>query len=168
MSKGKGVSEVTAEESQAAASSGEAVVHELSAEEQWIFSVNTQQTVEVEALETNCEILIDSGPEIHVCPPWFRQDVPITPAPSLVIRSAGGHQLEHLGERQVDLRTTSGAKLRITFQVATVRRPILSVKRLTEKGYEVHFAHDGGSCIVSPRKGKLALAQKGGMYMLAV
>ena len=83
----------------------------------------------------------------------------------MVIRSAGGHQLECFGNRRVDRVTAGGAKVNIEFHVVARRRAIVSVGRLTAKGYSVIFG-SGGAFIQNAAGGQLPLEARRGTFVL--
>ena len=63
----------------------------------------------------------------------------------------------------------SGRRMRIKFQVADVKKPLMSVKRLVERGNRVVFSN-GGSYIVNDKTGdRLELRENGkGSYIMDV
>jgi len=75
--------------------------------------------------------------------------------------------MKHFGRKLVTLYTASGTLVSTIFEVVDVRRPILSVARLTDKGYRVHFAGDD-SHIVSPIGDRHDLRRRGGLFILDV
>jgi hypothetical protein len=95
------------------------------------------------------EIVVDSGSEVHVCPPGFGGSARSTIIPSkrLRIRAAGGQQLHHYGE------------------VVDVRRPTLSVSALARRGYPTAFVPDG-AYLLSRSGSRLPLHRSGGLYVL--
>ena len=114
------------------------------------------------------DILVDSGAEIHVCPPSFGDGSPLAPASgNMVIRSAGGHQLEYFGQRRVHMETGNGEKVQVDFHVAAVKRPILSVGLLISKGFGVVFG-TGGAYIEKAAGGRLPLEARRGTFALPV
>eukprot|EP00971_Amphidinium_carterae_P342915 6482384-Amphidinium_carterae.1 len=63
------------------------------------------------------------------------------------------------------VKTAEGVPLTIRFHVADVKRPILSVKRLADRGYTVIFTPEGG-VIRGQHGGELALQVHGATYVL--
>eukprot|EP00971_Amphidinium_carterae_P200197 3973072-Amphidinium_carterae.1 len=109
-------------------------------------------------------LLIDSGSEIHVCPPSFCAKCPWTDHRNVVVRTAGGHIIRHYGENPVHLKTHKGFPLTVNFHVADVRRPIVSVKRFVERGYTIEFSPNKG-CIRSVKGAEKPLSVAGGTYV---
>ena len=91
---------------------------------------------------------LDSGALDPVAPP--------TMAPGVAIKdsngsrtgqhygSASGHRIPNLGEQHITGVVPSGAERAMTFQVAEVTRPLLSVGRICDKGNVVTFGSSGG------------------------
>ena len=51
--------------------------------------------------------------------------------------SASGHPIRNEGQKVVPLKTTCGKKRRMTFQIAKVSKPLVSVDALNETGHDV-------------------------------
>ena len=52
--------------------------------------------------------------------------------------------MDNRGEAEIQLETTHGDRLHITFQNSDVQHPIISGRRLPRKGCEVYLAKTGG------------------------
>ena len=52
-------------------------------------------------------------------------------------RGAGGERIANYGEQQITFRTKEGQTRKTTWQVADVRRPLMSVSRMSATGHEV-------------------------------
>ena len=89
-------------------------------------------------------VLVDSGSMIHVCPRDSFEGEQVTRAPNMANYNASGDPVTHYGRRTVDLQSRSGSTIHITFEVADVARPIISVNQLLLRGVDAHFGHDGG------------------------
>ena len=83
-------------------------------------------------------VLIDSGAVVHVCGKDDFPNAQIRPDPQpMLLRGAGGHELEHLGWKTVNVQC-QGQMLTIEFAVIPeVHMPILSVSVLVKRGYSV-------------------------------
>ena len=84
------------------------------------------------------ELLVDTGATEHVCGPQDFTHVALTSGPRPALKTATGELLKHYGLRTVDFQC-QGEELRVGFTVVDVKRPILSVSRLTDRGHrKVH------------------------------
>ena len=92
-------------------------------------------------------VLIDSGADEHVCPMDFMQSVPLRKATGGIMNDAQGNRIPEHGTRDVFLRLAHGRIAKVTFRVANVKNPILSLGRLIREGFD--FALRGGSCTMS-------------------
>ena len=78
--------------------------------------------------------------------------------------------VENKGDKTIGLvKAEGGKRMRIKFQVADVKKPLLSVKRLVEKGNRVTFS-EKGSYIINDKTGdRLELKENGkGSYVMDV
>ena len=80
------------------------------------------------------------------------------PAQPIRIVSAGGQALRHFGRKLVSMRVEEQA-VTVCFEVVDLKRPILSVARLLDKGHVVRFD-------VEPDGAKLFLVRIGGPFVL--
>lgn len=93
-------------------------------------------------------ILIDSGSEVTACPSDFGSGVLEEPEKWLSMQGVDGSVVKHYGAKSVGMRlmdangVTKDAEVR--FQVASVKRPVMSVGELLNKGFEVHFQDGQG------------------------
>ena len=99
-------------------------------------------------------------------------EVPIVPGAAsqqgVVYNTADGHELANLGEQNVCFKTAEGHDCTHTWQVADVKRPLLSVTALTSKGCKVAFTHQGGE-IRSPDGTRVTrFGRKRGVYVLDI
>ena len=89
------------------------------------------------------ELMTDSGAATHVCPIWFASttqtyDIPEHERPNL--RTATEDPIEVYGYKWAYMTNKSNQQIVIPFNVCSVSQPILSVTRLTEKGFRIHFS----------------------------
>ena len=68
---------------------------------------------------------------------------------SLSFVGAGGDSIEHIGQKTVGYATRDGANVEIAFEAAQVRRPLLSVDSLVERG-QVAVCTDFGELVHHP------------------
>ena len=102
----------------------------------WVFAVVA------EANEGKGMLLVDSGAAVHVCPRWYVGSRSIEKSERLDLRSANGEPIVSYGAVEVPVQCSRDVVARIKFNVADVAKPILSVSKLIEKGYNVCFAGD--------------------------
>ena len=80
--------------------------------------------------------------------------------------TADGNEIPNLGELDLAFRTKEGHRCGIKFQVADVRRALLSVPSLTASGHEVTFEKGGGTIIHPEGKKTIQFRRQGGVYVL--
>ena len=117
----------------------------------WIFSledskkrrhaVNWENQSDYETEEH--ELMIDSGCFGHVCPPWFAPQFPMVSSSNVEAVAANSAALEHHGQKVVygHVTTNSGRRvlIQITFDVMSVRKPLLSTSALKRRGVTKMF-----------------------------
>ena len=89
-----------------------------------------------DARVTECgfvELLVDTGATEHVCGPHDFTHAALKNGPRPALKTATGELLKNYGTRTVDFRC-QGEELRVGFTVVDVKRPILSVSRLMDRG----------------------------------
>ena len=94
----------------------------------------------------------------------FPKQFGINSSNSIKLEGAGGHNLNHYGERIVK-GSVDGTKVSIRFQVADVDEPILSVPVLTKSGFKTFFGQDN-AYIRAPCGAKTKLLYYRGLYYL--
>ena len=110
------------------------------------------------------ELLVDTGATQHVCGPHDFTHAALTDGPRPALKTATAELLKHYGTRTVDFRC-QGEELRVDFTVVDVKRPILSVSRLTDRGIETFI--QAGKQI--PRRfdgATVELTRRGGLFVL--
>ena len=86
------------------------------------------------------EVLVDSGAERCVCPPFWARDAPHEAQLNPCLITASRKPLDHYGCRRVNLGFAgSPARLKVAFTILNVRRPILSVGSLLKHGHGVIY-----------------------------
>ena len=89
------------------------------------------------------EITVDSAADESVCPERWAEQFKLNPVENgkeMRFVNASGGRIQHLGSRRVAMHAAEGGKtLEMGFQVTNVRKPLLAVSRLCEKGNVVQF-----------------------------
>ena len=115
---------------------------------------------------------MDSGAAESVSPyDWFEDFGldPVKPGKQLRLVNASGGKINHYGERKVAMRTGSGDRLiGLLFQVCDVRKPLVSVKRICEKGNIIQFGPSKKDSFIMnvKSKEKIYLIEENGQYMM--
>ena len=113
----------------------------------WIFSAEDSQKREYSVNWTMwTNDLIDSGCYGHVCPPWFAPQFPSVSSSNVEAVAANSEALRHKRQKVVygHMTTNSGRRvlIQITFDVMSVRKPLLSTSALKRRGETIIFNHD--------------------------
>ena len=90
------------------------------------------------------EITVDSAAEESVCPHGWAENFgisPVTKGQELKLVNASGGKIIHYGSRKVALQAqeAGGRLLEMGFEVTDVKKPLLAVSRICEKGNVVQF-----------------------------
>ena len=107
--------------------------------------------------------MTDSGAATHVCPPWFAPNTPMYPiqhgqGPQL--RTATDESIPVYGNKWLLMTNTNKQQLVVPFFVCEVTKPIMSVTRLAEQGFNTQLNE---TPTVTHAKGfNTALAQRDG------
>ena len=116
------------------------------------------------------DITVDSAADEPVCPhDWAHQFGTEPSRKQLKLVNASGGPIAHYGARQVAFQPDAATRiLGVGFEVTDVKKPLLSVKRICEKGNTVHFGpDDGDNYIQNVANGeKLPLQRKGNSQVL--
>ena len=116
------------------------------------------------------QAIVDSGAADHVMPDNQVPDYAVREGEArkqgVTYTTADGGELPNMGEKQVQYRTFEGHTLSSLFQVADVRKPLLSVPSLTSSGHDVVFNKRGGT-ITHPKGDRtMRFRRQGGVYIL--
>ena len=118
------------------------------------------------------EVLVDSGAAASVMPQRYVEDREVTAGEAakkgVHYVAADGGRIPNLGEVKVNLLTKEKEKATVTFQVADVHKPILSVSALTAHGHRVSFTKEGGIITLARTGRRIALQKRDGVYKLEV
>ena len=114
------------------------------------------------------EAVLDSGAENHVCDdvdaPGYDVAESEGSKQGRCYLAAGGERIPNRGQMSLDLKDASGCALESVFQVAKVTRPLFSVGRICDAGFDVTFG--GSEALV--KKGDKVVARfqrKNGLYV---
>ena len=119
---------------------------------------------EMESCPADVEILVDSGAEVHVCPPAFGGALLSTIVPGrMTVRSAGGHIIPHYSCKSITL-IVANMSVEVTFEVIEVTRAILSVRMLLAQGYQVTFTEEAS--FIARGELRLPLERRKGVFVL--
>ena len=92
------------------------------------------------------ELMIDSGCFGHVCQPWFAPQFPMVSSTDVEAVAANNVALQHYGQKVIygHVMTNSGRRIliQITFDVMSVRKPLLSTSALKRRGVTIILNHD--------------------------
>ena len=118
------------------------------------------------------ELIVDSGAAASVMPQDLLGDHPVFPGDAskrgvhdLV---ANGDRVPNLGEMKLQVVTKEQFVSNMTFQVADVDKPILSVGEITKSGNEVKFDTNGGAITHLKRRKQFHFKQRGGIYIIEI
>ena len=122
------------------------------------------------------EICIDSAAEESVCPENWEKGFgtgKIAPGKEMKFRNASGGKMNHYGSRAVTFKAEDakeGTMMGMEFQVSDVKKPLVAVWRIAEKGNIVQFGPTNKDCFVQNIASgeKVGLRKKGGSYVMAV
>ena len=118
------------------------------------------------------EVLVDSGAAASVMPQRYVEDREVTKGEAAKRGvhdvAADGGRIPNLGEVRVNLLTKEREKASVTFQVADVHKPILSVGALTAQGHRVGFTKEGGTITMARSGKRIAFQRRDGVYKLEV
>ena len=116
--------------------------------------------------ECECvELLVDTGATEHACGPHDFTHAALQNGPRPALKTATGELLKHYGTRTVDVRC-QGEELRVGFfTVVDVKRPLLSVSRLMDRGIET-FIHAGKQFLRRFDGATVELTRRGGLFVL--
>ena len=109
------------------------------------------------------ELMIDSGCYGHVCPPWFAPQFPLVDFTNIGAVTANNATRRHYGRKVVygHATTNRGRQIliQITFDVMSVRKPLLSTSALKRRGVTIIFNHELRPHYFSKRDSEFDFAQ---------
>ena len=118
------------------------------------------------------EVALDSGAGEHVahettCPMYAVEESAGSKARQNFV-TAGGGRLPNKGQVKLNLRADNGKKgrdVRMTFQVAKVTRPLLSVSKICDAGFTVKFSNAMASIMDQKGREVCRFMRRGGLYV---
>ena len=117
------------------------------------------------------ELTADTGACDTVMPRGMAQHIPIQPSAqslsSMMYEVADGNEIPNLGERRCVMWTEGSQDARkINLQVADVHKPLLSLSRCADMGFESRFGRRAGALIDEESGEVIPLERKGNLYIL--
>ena len=111
----------------------------------WLFMVADSMTIEQISMDGAHSLVVDSGAHVHVCPKSYATHATLQSLPErwrgLDFRSASGKMLKVWGMREVAYNSLDLQgrvfTVKIPFVVCEVRRPLLSLAMLEDKGFHM-------------------------------
>ena len=115
--------------------------------------------------------VLDSGSAVHVCNGQGAEEVPIVESEGSRrgqhFIAANGSRMPNVGQQHLRFSTEDGAAVRLTYQVADVKRPLCSISQLCDQGNRVMFTRRGGGVIYNPHtKASTTFRRDGALYVL--
>ena len=94
--------------------------------------------------------VVDSGAEANALPENMMQWIPLKPSSASksgkIFRGAGEDTIRARGERSATGPTDEGQSRRIVWEACPVKRPLLSVAKITKAGNQVYLGRGQGFC----------------------
>jgi hypothetical protein len=116
------------------------------------------------------DIVVDSAADESCWPVGQGDAFPTKPSKkNMILKTANGGDMKHYGEKQVTFKhVNSKDPVGLTFQVTDVKKPLLAVRRLVEKGNKVVLSGvEGESYILNEAtKVKVPVKKKGGSFVI--
>ena len=116
------------------------------------------------------EVILDSGAADHVadatCAPGYSVEPSKGSRMNIVFIAANGDRIANEGQMKLNLIGQGGAQIESTFQACKVNRPLWSVAKICDSGYEVLFTASGAH-VRSPgtTKSICSFDKVGGLYI---
>ena len=82
--------------------------------------------------------------------------------------AADGGEIPNEGEQPVDMLTREGHECDMTWQVADIQKPLLSVRALTKTGHQVNFRQNDGEIINKATGRKIHFIRRGDLYVVTM
>ena len=115
------------------------------------------------------EITVDSAAEESVCPKDWCPDYPtVKPARWMKFVNASGGAMGHYGEKNATLRVgPNSGVMSLGFQVSDVQKPLVAVRRITERGNRVQFGPKSEDNFIEnvATGSKITMVRKGGSHV---
>ena len=132
----------------------------------WLFMVADSMTIEQLSMDGAHSLVVDSGAHVHVCPKSYGTHASLQSLPErwrgLDLRSASGKVLK---DNALDLQGRVFT-VKIPFVVCEVRRPLLSLAMLQDKGF--HMTVKDGCRKLGGHGREMNLQRQGNSYLVDV
>jgi len=116
------------------------------------------------------EITVDSAAEESVCPKdWGQELAARQPSRWMKFVNASGGSMGHYGEKSATFKVgPNSAVMSLGFQVSDVQKPLVAVRRITEKGNRVQFGPSAEDNFIENMAtgSKIMMVRKGGSYVI--
>ena len=140
----------------------------------WLFMVADSMTIEQLSMDGAHSLVVDSGAHVHVCPKSYATRAALQSPPEhwrgLDLRSASGKMLKVWGMREVAYNALDlhgrVFTVKIPFVVCEVRRPLLSLAMLEDKGF--HMTVKDGCRKLGGHGREVNLRRQGNSYLVDV
>ena len=118
---------------------------------------------------THISAVVDSGAAENVLPADVCTHVQLTPTDrskaGIGFRGAGGDRIRNHGQREFRVRMHDGMCAKSTWQVADVKRPLMSVGKMIAAGNQVHLDAKNPR-VVRPKGGVVPLRKAGNVFLI--
>ena len=116
------------------------------------------------------EVTVDSGACDTVMPLSMCEGIDVLPSLAslrgMKYEVANGQLIPNLGERRLEMLTPGSKSMKsITFQVADVHKPLLSISSVSDMGYECILNTNGGWLVNRTANECIPLVRKGNLYV---
>ena len=115
-------------------------------------------------------ITVDSVAEESVCPKdWGQEFTTRQPSRWMKFVNASGGSMGHYGEKSATFKVgPNSAVMSLGFQVSDVQKPLVAVRRITEKGNRVQFGPSAEDNFIENMAtgSKIMMVRKGGSYVI--
>ena len=113
--------------------------------------------------------VVDSGAAENVLPTGVCQHIKLQPTDrsraGVGFRGAGGERIRNHGQREFKVQMSDGKTGKSTWQVADVKRPLMSVAKMVAAGNQVHLDSKNPR-VVRPRGDVIPLRKVGNVFVL--
>ena len=116
------------------------------------------------------DIVVDSAADESCWPQGMGEAYPTKPSrKNILLKTANGSPMGHYGQKDILFQNAGdGQVVGLTFQVTDVKKPLLAVRRLTEKGNIVQFGADPGDSYIKNKVTGMVIPmeRKGGSFVI--
>ena len=119
------------------------------------------------------EVTVDSGACDTVMPANMAEHIKVVQSPGSMRKqeweAANGSTISNLGERRCMINTEGGGRDRLMhFQVADIKKPLLSITRTADMGYECVLGAKGGYLLDTHTNDRIPIARRGNLYVMKI